>query len=309
MAGENQGQEFKSSFSKEAIETITAFANSTGGSVYIGIDNRGNIKGVEIGKETLQNWQNQIKLNTRPSLFPDIEVMDIDDKKIVSLAIQEHPIKPVSCRGKYYQRKKNANHQMTITEISDCHLKTFNTSWDFYQAATHTIEDLSLNKINGFIVRANAIRPFLINDDPLTVLKKFELLMQDKITNGSHLLFMAEESAISTIEAGRFSSDTIIKDSITIRTDLFSEVDLVFEFIKKHISRGYYFKGKAQREERWEYPLEAIREIIINMIVHRDYMAPGDSIIKIFDESIPYLQRSRAHRKIRLRHQTDFEGI
>ncbi len=43
LAGENQGQEFKSSFSKEAIETITAFANSTGRSVYIGIDDKGNI--------------------------------------------------------------------------------------------------------------------------------------------------------------------------------------------------------------------------------------------------------------------------
>ena len=56
---------------------------------------------------------------------------------------------------------------------------------------------------------------------------------------------------------------------------------------------GYYFKGKAQREERWEYPLEAIREIIINMIVHRDYMAPGDSIIKIFDESIEFFNPGR----------------
>ncbi len=82
--------------------------------------------------------------------------------------------------------------------------------------------------------------------------------MQDRITDGSHLLFMAEESAISTIEAGRFSSDTIIKDSITIRTDLLSEVDLVFNFIKKHISRGYYFDGTAQRKERWEYPIEGL---------------------------------------------------
>ncbi len=75
---------------------------------------------------------------------------------------------------------------------------------------------------------------------------------------------------------------------MTIRTDLISDVDLVLEFIQKHISRGSYFKGEAQREERWEYPMEAIREIIINMIVHRDYMQPGDSIVKIFDDFIEF---------------------
>ncbi len=103
LTGENQFQEFKTSFSKEAIETITAFANSTGGIVYIGIDDSGRIKGIDVGKETIQIWQNQVKLKTQPSLFPDIDVMDIDGKKIVCLTIQEHPIKPVSCKGKCYQ--------------------------------------------------------------------------------------------------------------------------------------------------------------------------------------------------------------
>ena len=117
--GETQTREFKSSFSKEVVETLTAFANSIGGCIYIGIDDNGKVKGIEIGKETLQNWQNQIKLNTNPSLFPDIEVLNIDNKKVVCLIIQEHPIKPVCCKGKYYLRKKNANHQMAITEISD----------------------------------------------------------------------------------------------------------------------------------------------------------------------------------------------
>ena len=147
---------------------------------------------------------------------------------------------------------------------------------------------MSLDKIINFIARANSIRAYPINDDPFTVLKKFELLKQDQITNGCHLLFMDTESSLGTIEVGRFSSDTVIKDSMTIRTDLISDVDLLLEFVQKHISRGYHFKGDAQREERWEYPMEAIREIIINMIVHRDYMQPGDSIVKIFDDSIEF---------------------
>jgi ATP-dependent DNA helicase RecG len=291
--GETQTQEFKSSFSKEVVETLTAFANSIGGCIYIGIDDNGKVKGIDIGKETLQNWQNQIKLNTNPSLFPDIEVLNIDNQKVACFIIDEHPIKPVSCKGKYYIRRKNANHQMAITEIADLHLKTFNTSWDFYPDSNHSLENLSLEKINNFIIRANSIRAYPINDDPFTVLKKFELLKQDQITNGCHLLFMDAESSLGAIEVGRFSSATVIKDSMTIRTDLISCVDFLFEFVQKHISRGYYFKGEAQREERWEYPMEAIREIIINMIVHRDYMHSGDSIVKIFDDRIEFFNPGR----------------
>jgi len=62
----------------------------------------------------------------------------------------------------------------------------------------------------------------------------------------------------------------------------------VFEFVKKHLNKGYIITGNPQREERWEYPLDAIREIVINMIVHRDYRSSSDSIIKIFNNRIEF---------------------
>ena len=86
----------------------------------------------------------------------------------------------------------------------------------------------------------------------------------------------------------RFSRDTIIKDSLVMRADLFSEVDAILSFIRKHINKNYVITGKIQRDERWEYPLNAIREIIINMVVHRDYQNPGDSFVKIYDDHIEF---------------------
>lgn len=64
---------------------------------------------------------------------------------------------------------------------------------------------------------------------------------------------------------------------------------LLLEFIKKHISKRFIITGKVQRDEEWEYPLEAIREIIVNMIVHRDYRAAADSSVKIFDNRIEFI--------------------
>ena len=120
------------------------------------------------------------------------------------------------------------------------------------------------------------------------MLKKFELLRENAVSFGCFLLFCNNSSMISTIDAGRFDSETIIKDSITIRNDLFSEVDACMGFVRKHISKRFVISGKPQRDEIWEYPLEAVREIIVNMIVHRDYQAQGDSTIKIFHNRMEF---------------------
>ena len=286
--GESESVEFKASFNKEVIETLTAFVNTKGGSVIIGVKNNDELQGVQLGKETLQQWINQIKLKTSPSIVPDIATITIKKKTMVILTIIEYPVKPISCKGKYFKRIQNSNHQMSINEISNLHLQTYHSSWDHYNDTRHTLEDISLDKVNRFIELANKVRPYPIIDDPMTVLKKFELLHNEQITHGCYLLFTAGDSLLSTIEIGRFASETVIKDSLTIRTDLISEVETILEFIRKHMGRAYIISGNAQREERWEYPLEALREIVVNMIVHRDYMNSNDSVIKFFDDRIEF---------------------
>ena len=287
--GENEQIEFKASFDKEAIEALSAFANTNGGSILIGVNDRGVVQGVNLGKDTLQNWNNQIKQSCVPSILPESNVVTHNGKRVVILSIAEFPVKPISCKGKYYKRVNNSNHQMTITEISDLHLKTFNTSWDHYPDSHHTLGAISLDKVNDFIALSNQTRSYPIGDSPLTVLKKYELLKEyDQITNGCYLLFAESETMLTAIDLGRFSSETIIKDSLTIQSDLFNTVNAVLNFLQKHINKEYIISGEAQRIERWEYPMDALREIVINMIVHRDYMSSSESTIKFFDSHIEF---------------------
>ena len=177
---------------------------------------------------------------------------------------------------------------MNLTEISNLHLKTFNTSWDNYVTNNYTIDSLSLDKVIEFIEQSNKLKEVPINDDPLTVLTKFELIKDNSITNACHLLFSKNDVFQATIELGRFSNSAAIKDGLTIRSDLFSEVLLVMDFIRKHLNKEYIITGNPQREEQWQYPLDAIREIVVNMIVHRDYTQYGDSSIKIFNDQIEF---------------------
>ncbi len=281
--------EFKSSFTDAVIESLTAFANSKGGRVLVGVDDGGKlVKGFTIGAETLQKWINEVKNKTQPGIIPDAGTVDVDGARVGELSVKEFPVKPVTFKGRYYKRMNNANHQLSLSEIADMHLRSFNTSWDAYVNPERSIDSLSLDKVNRFVANCNEDRQYPITDDPLTVLNKYELIKGDQVTNAAFLLFAKDDVFQAAIELGRFSTPTSIKDGITVRSDLFSEVSQVLDFIRKHINKSYIITGDPRREERWQYPMDAIREIVINMIVHRQYMDPNDSSIKIYDNYIEF---------------------
>jgi ATP-dependent DNA helicase RecG len=291
---EDSHTEFKSSFSDAVIESLVAFTNTKGGKVLVGVDNEGNpIKSFTIGGETLQNWVNEVKNKTQPSIIPDAEIITIQGKDVASLYVQEFPIKPVSFKGRYFKRVRNSNHQLSLTEISDLHLKSFNSSWDSYINPEYTVDTLSLDKVRDFVAMCNKDREVRIEDDPLTVLTKFELIKASWVTNACYLLFADHDVFSASMELGRFDTATSIKDSLSIRSNLFTEVEDVINFVRKHINKSYIISGDPQREERWQYPIPAIREIVINMIVHRDYTHYGDSSVKIFNDHIEFFNPGR----------------
>jgi ATP-dependent DNA helicase RecG len=127
---ENQTTEFKTSFGKEVIESVVAFANSYGGYIFVGVKDDGTINGVHINNETLKDWINQIKVNTQPNIIVDMQDFVINDKIVVAIEVKEYPIKPIAYKNRYYKRVKNSNHLMSLDEIANEHLKSINSSWD-----------------------------------------------------------------------------------------------------------------------------------------------------------------------------------
>ena len=187
--GEGEMLEFKTSFGKEAIETISAFANSSGGSIFVGVNNNGNIRGVDVNNETAQNYINQIKNSIEPSLIVDIEKVVIDDKIILVIEVDEFPIKPVSFKGKYLKRIGNSNHQLSPTEISNMYLQSLQLSWDAYDSKDIIYKDLDVSKIDNYFTRVNESERFRLGDDRIQNLQKLNLLNELKPTNAATLLF------------------------------------------------------------------------------------------------------------------------
>ncbi|MDR1782983.1 MAG: ATP-binding protein, partial [Dysgonamonadaceae bacterium] len=79
MLKETQHIEFKPRFNEDVIETLVAFANTRGGRILVGVDDNGKpLKKFTVGKESLQNWVNEVKQKTSPQIIPDIDIIEID---------------------------------------------------------------------------------------------------------------------------------------------------------------------------------------------------------------------------------------
>jgi ATP-dependent DNA helicase RecG len=99
-------------------------------------------------------------------------------------------------------------------------------------------------------------------DDPQTNFVKLKFIRDGKITIAAELLFGTPDFAI---RIGRFKSEATIIDDNVVRGPLLSAVEEALTFIKKHVNLSYHFDGSLERLERWQYPMEALRELLLNV--------------------------------------------
>lgn len=286
LEGESQTLEFKTSFDKATVESLVAFANAQGGTVLVGVSDAGEVQGVTRGKETLYEWLGQIKSATSPSLIPDLEATNVVGKTVVVIRVGEFPVKPVSTHGRYFKRVASFNHQLGLGEIADLYLQSLQLLWDAHESVTESLDSLSLLKINRFINQVNGSGRFALEGEPLAALEKLKYINHGQPTWAA-LLLSAKEPLRHHIHIGRFKTPSTIIDDRQITDTLFEAVDQAMKFIVLHISVAFEFDGSLQRKERFAYPL-ALREALLNAVVHRDYTNPSDIQIKIFDDSITF---------------------
>jgi len=288
---ETKTLEFKENFDKEAVETAVAFANTKGGVILIGVSDKGEIKGVQIGKSTLKNWANQISQSTEPSIIPDIFDRAIDKKHIIVIRITEFPIKPASLKGRCFRRVGNSNRVMTPQEIAQTHFHSTGVSWDRLPVSNASIKDIDFKRVKRYIKKANETgrRKIQADENPSQVLEKLELIKEGKPTWAAILLFHKHPQRFlsqGVIHCGRFKEETIVIDDRMIEGTIIEQVDETMDFIRKNINVRFVMTGKPAREEIWDYPLEALREAVINAVCHRDYTISSNTEVRIYDDKL-----------------------
>lgn len=286
--GESEQVEFKQRFGNDAIETVSAFANTKGGVILIGITRTGDIQGADVSQEVLKDWANRISQNTVPVVTPLLESVETESGSVVVINISENPIKPIAVRGRCYQRVDASNRQMTPAEIAQYHLQTTGSSYDAYPSLNAGLGDLSSAKIKTYIRKANTTgrRNYDDSADPFQILEKVELIKNGTPTIAAVLLFGKEphfKIHQATIHCGRFKGKSTIIDDRLIEGSIIEQIGEVIDFVRKNTNVRFVISGKAERDEIWDYPTEAIRETVTNAICHRDYADTADIQIKIHD--------------------------
>lgn len=296
--GESQKVELKSSFNVEAMESVAAFANAEGGKVFIGVSNKGKIVGVEVNAESIQNWVNEIKSKTEPALLVDATQFELDGKTIVVLSVSEYPVKPIAFQGRYFKRVQNSNHLLSATEIANLSMLSLQVSWDSFPALGKTIDDLNKESVERFIGKVNTGGRLNLNGSTwLDNLRKLKLLDGMQPTNAAYLLF-GKENIGYNVHLGRFKTPSMIIDDKMLNCNLFDAVEDTMRFLIAQIKVAYEITGKTtRRTEIFEYPLPALRELVLNTIVHRDYTSPMDVQIKVFDKKIVFFSPGELYGK------------
>ena len=296
---ENHNIEFKKSWHDEYLKTVAAFANTDGGIIYIGYNDKGEVIGLEKSeiKKLLEDLPNKIRNKLGITLFVREEIQS--GKSLLNIEISPSSF-PFSYDGKFYVRTGSTTQELSGIELSSFLLGKTGNSWDELPADANIDqleEVLDKESIEKFKAIASHRLPLIDQDTTKNILQKLNLITKDgHLTRACILLFGRNPqkyfiSAYSKV--GRFKNNTIILDTVEVKGNLFQQLDGILEAIKKNINvmfdtsvRELSLEGVARREI-WDYPLDALREAVINALVHRDYLDTSSSIeVRIYDDEL-----------------------
>lgn len=292
--GEGGRLELKESFGAECIETACAFANAGGGYIVIGVDDSGKACGGTLRAEGMRDYCNRIATATEPSVAADAEAVEFGGREVAVLKVMENPLKPVAYKGRCYARKGSVNHQMTPAEIAECHLKTTGVSMDAVTVPGVAREDLDMGAVRRYMDLAvrRGRRAFGSTDNPWETLMRLEWVRGERdITRAAYLLFAKEPQRKfpqAVIHAGAFKAGGVeILDSRDFAGNVQDQTDAAMGFIKRNIRCAIVnAPGSVKHETVWDYPLDAVREALVNAVCHRDYGYPHDIQLKVYEDSI-----------------------
>jgi len=283
---ESQTVEYKQTWRNDCLKAVSAFANSYGGVLIIGLDDTGKPVGLKNVKKLLEDIPNTIrhKLGIIPSVEPD-------NNNVVKITIKPSTV-PISYNGKYYIRSGSTVQELQGKELTDFLILKTGITWD------DAIEDISytgqLDKstVEDFIRFASDRIPSIVREkNTITILKKLKLSENSKLKRAAIMLFGESEEvdnlySHACVKIGQFLSETDIKTMDVVKGNLFQQLEKTLEILpSKYLRSEIKYEG-IHRRDILEYPYEALREAIINALIHRDYHSFSQIQIRVYPDKL-----------------------
>lgn len=297
---EGERVELKQQFTRRIGHTLSAFANTCGGSVYIGVSDAGQVVGVEDINQLKSSVQHLIN-NCQPSIAVAMhKEMPVKSREpILVITVQEGGHKPYAYNNVCYTRDGALTRPMHPEEIIAAaeqgeRIKFDNVACKKFDYQKHFDQE----KLQWFLKKAelppcNNEKEIIKTLDNLGVLVTAKRTVHPVFNNAGVLFFAKDLHKIfrhAEVACASYKNDekTYVIDSAHFNRDLLHNIDSAMQFIKKSLRLEYHIiAGQLQRQELLEIPEDALREALINAVTHRDYVHDSTNVtVEIFTNRV-----------------------
>ncbi|HPQ38658.1 MAG TPA: ATP-binding protein, partial [Synergistaceae bacterium] len=289
MIRENQAMEWKESWRDEYLRWICGFANTQGGVLVIGKNDLGKTVGVCNAVKLLEELPNKIR--DLLGIIVEVNLMEENRKEFLEIHFPAYP-NPISYRGRYYQRSGSTLQELKGAGLDRFLLQRQGRTWDSVRLPGGRVSDLSPASFAAF--RKLAATSGRLNSTDLAasdvvLLDKLNLMEEGSLKRAAVLLFHEAPDRLITgafVKIGFFISDSEIVYHDEIRGSLFSQAHTVIDLLcTKYMKAIISYRG-IQRIEQFPVPYDALREAVLNALVHRDYAVPSPIQIRVYEDRL-----------------------
>lgn len=294
MIVESQKIEFKPNWRDEYLKVICAFANAEGGELIIGIDDKGEPLGLKNTKKLLEDIPNKIR--SKLGIIPSVDFEKSKDKEVMRIRVNSISV-PISFDGRYYLRSGSTNLELKDSELANFLIKKLGKTWDEFVEENVSFDDINLETIEKFKKLAVDRIPSIEEEKNYRgILEKLNLFEGSKIKRAMILLFGKNPQKFhpgAYLKIGKFLTETEIQTTDMVEGNLFQQLENTLETLRtKYLVSNIKFEG-IHRRDILEYPYEALREAIINALIHRDYIGTSAIQIRVYNDKLVIMNEGK----------------
>lgn len=290
---ESQNIEWKESWRDDYLKWICGFANAAGGKIYIGMNDSGQVVGVADAKKLLEDIPNKVR--DVLGIIVDVNLLEKDRLEYVEIDVPPYS-NPINYKGQYHYRSGSTKQELKGAALNRFILQRTGRHWDEFPIERARIEELSASALNRFrkeAARSGRVDEGVLNDKTEHLLHDLRLIDEDgHLNRAALLLFHPDPERFvfgAYIKIGFFRDDKgNLEFQDEIHGALMEQVDKAMDLIKsKYLIYRISYEGISRRETP-QFPVEAIRESLMNAVAHKDYASAVPIQISVFPDHITF---------------------
>ncbi len=283
---ESMAMELKKQVVDDIRKTVIAFANTNSGTIYVGIEDDGKVVGVQNVDGEMLRFSNMIRDGIKPdvTLFASYEIEELEGKNVIKITVQKGTKSPYYLIGKGLRPEGVFVRQgASSVPASEGTIRRMikETDGDRYEDMRSINQDLTFESAG--IEFASRKVPFGIGQ-----YKTLKLINADDIYTNVALII--SDQCVHTIKAAVFegTDKSVFKDRQEFSGSILKQLNEVYHYISRYNRTRAEFSG-LHRIDHKDYPEEALREALLNSLVHRDYAYSASTLISIYDDRIEFV--------------------